>query len=53
MFYQHKKTGQKLEIKIDCGDIVSVYVLDDDLNRLKNSSGHIVKLCNKKNLKGL
>ena len=53
MIYQHKKTGQKLQIKEDGGDIVSCYVLDDNLNKIRiRSSGCNYKttVCQKNNL---
>ena len=53
MIYIHRKTGQKLQVKVDCGDIVSCYVLDDNLNKIRvNSSkrNYKVVLCKKHNL---
>jgi hypothetical protein len=52
----HKKTKQKLQLKNDCGDIISAYVLDDNLNKIINEnmsySGNVYKtvVCHKNNL---
>lgn len=50
MIYVHRKTGQKLKIKEDCGDIASCYILNNNLEKIKSHGVYKVTLCHKHNL---